>query len=181
MPEAEADLDKFIELKPTDGTAWVQRGDVHAAANRWPNAVNDYLKARDLDPLDVNAWCKLGYAQLASGDRAGYRSNCQRMLARFSETEDANAASSVAWLAALMPALSEAESEKSTLLRLARLARDHVPENAAALENLGDSLCPGRPVLRGGAMPEASRRHERRRGLGIDMLFPSFDLPSTGQ
>lgn len=140
LAEARSDLSKAVELQPRDAKTWKERGHVHAELGQWCEAASDFATARDLSATDARMWCMLGYAQLAGDDLAGYRRTCQEMLVRFSDTQDAPSANSVAWLAALTPVIWPTESERSTLIRLAKLARDRHPGDLNHLDTLGAVL-----------------------------------------
>ncbi|MFF8985065.1 SAV_2336 N-terminal domain-related protein, partial [Streptomyces globisporus] len=60
IPEELADLDHAIELDPTDGNAFAQRGEFYRLEDRREEALADFDRAIELDPTDGNAFAQRG-------------------------------------------------------------------------------------------------------------------------
>jgi hypothetical protein len=59
---------------------------MYAKVAHWFEVVTCFSKACDLFPAKPDTWCKLGYAQLARGDSAGFRETVRIVRLQFSDT-----------------------------------------------------------------------------------------------
>jgi formylglycine-generating enzyme required for sulfatase activity len=96
-----------IAAQPTNAARYQSRGDLYASRERWREAGADFARALDLEP--GNHWfgfC-LGPLLLHSGDEAGYRAHCRRMLDRFADTADPNTAERIGKSCMLLPVAAD--------------------------------------------------------------------------
>jgi TolB-like protein/Flp pilus assembly protein TadD len=70
---ARSDIEKAIRLKPGDGHAIARLGLVDAALGRLDDAIQDFKKSVELDPLSPARWTELAGFLNAKGDYAGAR------------------------------------------------------------------------------------------------------------
>ena len=64
------DLDQAIALKPDDTVAYHNRGIIHAADNRYAEAISDYTRAIEINPGYTGAYLKRAVAYYAVKDYA---------------------------------------------------------------------------------------------------------------
>ena len=60
--KAVEDLDKFLELDPTDATAWTARGVALERLERYAESLSSHDKALELEPTNATAWYNRGVA-----------------------------------------------------------------------------------------------------------------------
>jgi tetratricopeptide (TPR) repeat protein len=101
-------------------------GSSYGALGRWDEALAACGRAIALGSEDHDAWNHAAILWARSGDRAGYRAHCRRMLAQFGSTTDPIIAERTAKACLLVP-LGGTEQESACELadRAASLARDH--------------------------------------------------------
>ncbi len=113
------------------------RGEWHAEAGQWDDALADFGAAARARPGD--AWLRYpeGLCLLGKGDRAGHLRACARMLDDFGKTADGSTADAVAFLAVLLP-VPEGSAER--VAELAALAVRSKPKSGDYRETLGAAL-----------------------------------------
>jgi tetratricopeptide (TPR) repeat protein len=114
-----------------------RRANARASLNQWPQAIDDFQHAARLQPDDDSIAYRLGLALLGNGDRTAYRNQCRRMLNRFGQTNKANTADHVAFLAVLQPVPGD---DVESILQLALRAIATAPDDAHDCETLGAAL-----------------------------------------
>lgn len=58
------DINKAVELEPSNVSYWVEKGGVHIRVNQLPEAITALEKAISLDPENAGAYRMLGYCQI---------------------------------------------------------------------------------------------------------------------
>src|SRR5262249_46298356 len=101
--KAVADHIKASELNPKDPWVWCKQGSAFAELVQWEKSAAAFGHATALKPDLPLAWYCLAMSQLGRGDRAGYRKACSRMLERFDQSANADAAFWTAWTCVLAP------------------------------------------------------------------------------
>jgi serine/threonine protein kinase/tetratricopeptide (TPR) repeat protein len=98
----------------------------YQALGRWDEALAAYCRALALTPDDHTAWNHAATLWARTGDRAGYRDHCRRMLDRFGSTTDPMLAERTAKACLLLP-LNGPEQEAACDLadRAVAMARGH--------------------------------------------------------
>jgi tetratricopeptide (TPR) repeat protein len=147
--EAMADYERALALRPDDVPSRRGRARVNAELRHWDAAVADLEQALRLNPEDPTLWYGLGMAYLGRQDVAAYREHCRRMLERFGQTKDPEAADWTGWLAVVLP---DAVPDHQALVRLAEGAYESQSDNGSYLETLGAAL------FRAGRYAEAIER-----------------------
>ena len=79
--QAIRDLDKSIELRPTDAKAFTVRGGAYTALRDYERAVGDYGKAIELDPKYYPAYGSRGVAFQEMGDYQRAIADFEKMIA----------------------------------------------------------------------------------------------------
>jgi tetratricopeptide (TPR) repeat protein len=139
-------LSGFLSARPSDPSARLLRADLNARLGAWPDAAADYDQAIDVG-LPASLWDAAALAQLAAGNRAGYRKVCAAALAQAARPQSelppyladlpaGVAANNAAWTCALGPDAGDMEAA----LRQARRAVGERPREAAMLNTLGAVL-----------------------------------------
>jgi tetratricopeptide (TPR) repeat protein len=128
---------------------WAKRGESLAKRQLWTEAAAAIGEAVRLRPGDLADRHHLILTLLAAGDYTGLRRSRTDMLDRFRMTTDPKIANDVAWSSVM--AMSK-EPDLGEMVRLAELAVNGAPEDAAALNTLGAAL------YRAGRFAEAVRR-----------------------
>jgi serine/threonine protein kinase/tetratricopeptide (TPR) repeat protein len=80
-----------------------ERGNAHAAAERWNEAVADLSRAVELDPNDEQASLRLAVALLKNAKEAEYRRHCHTCLERIVESQSFFSADKAAKASLLLP------------------------------------------------------------------------------
>jgi tetratricopeptide (TPR) repeat protein len=98
----------------------------YQALGRWDEALAACGRALALGADDIDTWNQAAILWARTGDRAGYRAHCRRMLDRFGRTTDPIIAERTAKACLLLP-LGGTEQEAACELadRAVALARDH--------------------------------------------------------
>jgi tetratricopeptide (TPR) repeat protein len=101
-------------------------GSSYGTVGRWDEALAACGRAIALGSADHDAWNLAAILWARTGDHAGYRAHCRRMLARFGSTTDPIIAERTAKACLLLP-LGGTEQEAACDLadRAVALARDH--------------------------------------------------------
>ncbi|HEV3255855.1 MAG TPA: tetratricopeptide repeat protein, partial [Gemmataceae bacterium] len=146
---AAQDWAQVTALRPTDGTAYRERGSARAELGQWHKAVVDYAKVVELQPDDPVDWERFALLLVQVGDAAGYRKACAGMLERFGQTKDPLTANNAAWPCALAPG---SVADPTRPLALAEQAVRSNPGASAHLNTLGATL------YRAGRFEESVRR-----------------------
>jgi WD40 repeat protein/serine/threonine protein kinase/Flp pilus assembly protein TadD len=97
------DIRHVAARRPDDVSLRVQCGEAEASAGAWKEAVVEFTAATEKKPDEVRHWYYLALAQLAAGDREGYRSTCVFMKQRFSNSPDGNTIALLILACALTP------------------------------------------------------------------------------
>jgi WD40 repeat protein/tetratricopeptide (TPR) repeat protein/cell division protein FtsB len=147
--KAIADFTQAIALGGRGAGVFTERGQAYAEQAAWKKAVADLAQAAALRPDDSGVWYRLGLARLGNDDLAGYRDVCALMIKRFGETQHAETAANVAFLAVLAPATVQ---DHAPVVQLAQVAVTADTANPAYLETLGAAL------YRTGRYPESVQR-----------------------
>ena len=100
--QADRTYSQAFELAPTNEMAR-GRGQAYAELGQWDKAAADFEKAAELSADDALAQYGLALVRLHLEDRDGYRNVCSRMLERFGQSPDVNAAYWTAWTCVLAP------------------------------------------------------------------------------
>ncbi len=154
-----------IAERPEDAGLRARRGRARAEQGRWAEAIADFARAGELGPGDAVVRAAHARALLASGDEAGYRRLCGRLLDRFAATTDASAAAAVASVAGLLPGAGSAR-----VVALAERAVRGAPKDAARRRALGLAL------VRAGKPREALRQLEEASRIEGPAGNPANDL-----
>lgn len=147
--KALADYTKAAELKPTDPAFRISQGAACAQLGQWASAGKAFEHATTLKPDYPLAWYNLALLELQRGDRAGYRKACARMLERFGQTANLDAAYWTAWTCVLAP---DAVADWTKPLKLAEHAHAADAKNYDKINQLGAVL------YRAGRFKEAAQR-----------------------
>jgi tetratricopeptide (TPR) repeat protein len=100
--------------------------DSNRALGRWDEALAAYSRATALGSVDHDAWNHAAILWARTGDRAGYRAQCRRMLDRFGRTTDPIIAERTAKACLLLPLGGTEQAAACELAdRAVALARDH--------------------------------------------------------
>jgi TonB family protein len=92
-PEAESLLEPFLKSRPRDADLYATRGDVRAKHGRFAAAIDDFVKARELDPQNAERYYIAGVAGYkavvkdSSLTSAGKRELIKRSLAELRRAE----------------------------------------------------------------------------------------------
>jgi tetratricopeptide (TPR) repeat protein len=142
---------------------WAHKGESLAKRRLWTEAAAALGEAVRLRPENLADRHHLILTLLAAGDHTDLCRSRTDMLDRFRMTTDHKIAIDVAWSSVM--AMSE-EPDLSEMVRLAELAVNGAPEDAAALNTLGAAL------YRAGRFAEAVRRLDggirKNRGQNIE-------------
>jgi serine/threonine protein kinase/Tfp pilus assembly protein PilF len=85
--KAHADLSEALRLRPDHSSAWLARGDIYARLGLWDQADADFRQAWRLqEPSSINALYLHALLRLYTGDEAGYRDICERIVKKFDST-----------------------------------------------------------------------------------------------
>jgi len=164
---AAQDWAQVTALRPTDGTAYRERGSARAELGQWHKAVVDYAKVVELQPDDPVDWERYALLLVQVGDTAGYRRACAGILERFGRTKDPNTANGAAWPCALAPG---AVADHARPLALAEQAVRSSP-SYLSLNTLGATLYrAGRFEVSAKRFNEAIKAHGHE-GTPVDWLF----------
>jgi tetratricopeptide (TPR) repeat protein len=89
-PQALADLNKAVALRPDNSEVWAERGKVYTDLGLWEEAAPDFAKRFELLPPDddPSIWYKHALLRLVTGDKKGYDTVCKRMLDHFRQTNE---------------------------------------------------------------------------------------------
>jgi len=120
---------RIAELRPDDLSLWAHRGHYYALRGQWERALPDYAKASE-KPLGQFEYAGV---LLLTGDEEGYRRVCDRMVERFSQTAQPEAAFQSAHICVLSPR-SGIDAEQ--MIRWAEL-RDRARRDGFSLFVLG--------------------------------------------
>jgi WD40 repeat protein/serine/threonine protein kinase len=130
---AEADLDRALERAQDDFLAIHSVG-YHAGRHAsWDRAAAAYAQARTARPDVPHSWFDSADADLARGDRDGYRRLCREMLRRFAHVTDPQEAVRIAWRCLLLPDTLNEERDREAAGQLVGRAvtpPDGNPDNA---------------------------------------------------
>jgi tetratricopeptide (TPR) repeat protein len=85
--EADAAFAAAVARRPRDPDLRMRRGVIYAEGGRWSHAAADFEMATTLGAVGT-VWVWNAYAQLAAGDRPGYRRACARLVRRFGRSSD---------------------------------------------------------------------------------------------
>jgi tetratricopeptide (TPR) repeat protein len=131
-------LHRLIEAGPSIEALSLRRGLAHAELGHWQEAAGD-LEIRRLRPQDgFYLWYRAALIRLASGDRAGYRAACARMLQHFGNAErSGEPADFTAWTCAVGP---DALDDPRPALTLAERLHHDRPQDAMIAMPLGAML-----------------------------------------
>jgi serine/threonine-protein kinase len=127
-----------LALRPRDVAIHRILGQVLCKHNKWDEGITVYRRAIELNPDEAWSHYWLATAQLAAGDRDGYRGTCAAMLDRFSRTEKADVARLVAWTSVLA---GESVADLEQPVRLAEAALRQNPAADGSSAALGAALC----------------------------------------
>jgi WD40 repeat protein/tetratricopeptide (TPR) repeat protein/tRNA A-37 threonylcarbamoyl transferase component Bud32 len=123
--QAIAEFTEVLRIDPKNQQASVARGNAHAELKQWDQAFADFSRYIELGTeLNSVIWPRTALAKLAPADRAGYRQFCAKLLTRFGETTNANAANNLAWCCALAP---DALADLTPAVKLAQQAARREP------------------------------------------------------
>jgi tetratricopeptide (TPR) repeat protein len=169
---AETAFDEVVGARPNAQWAWNERGRFHLARKQWGKAAADFAQEARIGPDRVSQQYLSILTLLASGDGAGFRRACSRLLDRIGTTTNwPGDGNEVAWCLVLGP---DAVADRDAPVRLAVSAvnsNDDERHRANYLNTLGAAL------YRAGRFEEAIRRLEegiRKRGgegLPQDWVF----------
>jgi tetratricopeptide (TPR) repeat protein/tRNA A-37 threonylcarbamoyl transferase component Bud32 len=89
-PQALADLNKAVLLRPDNSEVWAERGKLYCDLGLWEEAAPDFAKRFELLPPDddPSIWYKHALLRLVTGDKTGYHAVCERMLDHFRQTDE---------------------------------------------------------------------------------------------
>ena len=81
---AEAEYTRAARLRPDHSQVFFRRGGLYSSLGLWDLAADDYARAFAIrEPDTTSQWYSNALLHLVSGDEAGYRRVCGRMLERF--------------------------------------------------------------------------------------------------
>ena len=141
---AAAHLDELLKADPKNFGLRLRRARAAAEQDDWPRAAADYALVLGQQPDDLALQMLAALAQLAAGDRTGYRRTCAA-LERHGKAAGGATAERLAWLLVLAANPSEA----AAALELAERARAARPD------------VEGRNALRGAALFRAAAGRKR--------------------
>src|SRR5262249_3483805 len=139
LRRAIADLDKAVELVPTDarGHAYRARGHLCSIMNQYGKARADFGKAIASGETSwTTHYCHALHCP-AAGDPPRYRKDCAEMLKQCGQSENPYELRFTAWTCALAP---DAVDAYGPVLELTRRAVKHCPDDRQALQGLGTTL-----------------------------------------
>ena len=170
---------RLVEHRPQDARLWVTRGRSHARRRQWGQAVADYAHVMESRPPDDGATFEYACLLLLSGDDAGYRRFCRRLVERYEQSIDAFPASNAIRVCGLAPG---AVSDPARLVPWAEVWVERQPHTGWARDRLGIAL------YRAGRRDEAVRRfreaeeiHPSWPGLCVDDMFLALAHGRLGQ
>jgi tetratricopeptide (TPR) repeat protein len=131
-------LDLLVAAEPAKSQHRSRRATAHAALSRWDPARQDFARAIGLGSSAIGDAYGLALAQLETGDTAGYRATCARVLDRFGRSADPNDALTAARICTLLP---DAVPDSNRPLQLAEQAADSDPTDNVARTVLGAAFC----------------------------------------
>ena len=94
---------RLVERRPHDARLWVARGRSLALRKQWGPALSDYARVMDSRPPDDSAMMEYASLRLLTGDPAGYRRLCTRLVERYGDTSDPDVASALSRVCTLAP------------------------------------------------------------------------------
>jgi WD40 repeat protein/serine/threonine protein kinase/tetratricopeptide (TPR) repeat protein len=142
-PEAFADADRAIALRPEHDELWRLQGlwrlraIASAELGRWEQAAADFTRTIDEDARDHIPQVRLARLRLARGDIEGYRRACARLLHDFGQGDNPHPSDQVTWTCVLTPGAVE---DPEAVVRCARVAVEANSEDSAKhalLQTLG--------------------------------------------
>ena len=86
--EAEAALQRALELSPTNAQTWFHLGVARSLRSEWNEAASAYRRAVAYAPADMVAWHRLGVALAESGEKEAASAAFERALVLSRETGD---------------------------------------------------------------------------------------------
>ncbi|MBL8795504.1 MAG: hypothetical protein JNM56_16485, partial [Planctomycetia bacterium] len=98
-----ADFNQALALNSQCGPAYRGRGELYVERKDFKQAAEDFARAVELEPGDVNAWSQQLHLLLHQGNLETYRQRCQAMLPRVQGVEDPLALNLASWLCCLVP------------------------------------------------------------------------------
>jgi WD40 repeat protein/serine/threonine protein kinase/Flp pilus assembly protein TadD len=142
-------FDRLIQDGPPRWGDHVARARALIPLRRWSEAAADFAAAVELGVTDGQVWFDQAIVLLTSGDLAGHRRACARLLERYGETDDPMLAGQLVWCCKLAPG---AVDDPDRLVQLAEKAVAENPRNSFYLSHLGGAL------YRAGRFEEAVQR-----------------------
>jgi serine/threonine protein kinase/Flp pilus assembly protein TadD len=143
-PRAHRDDDEVLRfytvaraLRPRNVAIHQVLGRALCKQDKWSEGITVYRRAVELNPDEAWHHYRLAAAQLAAGDREGYRGTYAAMLDRFGRTDKAEVARLVAWTSLLAPG---PVADRAPPVKMAEMAlRSSPPADGASL-TLGAAL-----------------------------------------
>ena len=89
---------------PDTLAAMKARGALYARLGQWDKAAADFVRVREINPEDHEAWHRLAAFLVASGQVDVYREHCRKSAERFGQTSDPNTAERIAKDCLILPA-----------------------------------------------------------------------------
>ncbi len=96
-------LTPAVARQPQSAHLLAARANVRARQGRWPEATADAAQAIEFAPADHTLYHIITPLLVAGGDRESYRAYCQRILARFGDTQDSAIADRMAKDCLILP------------------------------------------------------------------------------
>lgn len=168
IADAIDDLTRSLELatKPAEQSLCrLRRGECHATAGNWSAATSDFQQAWTIDPSIFSCNC-LGAAQLAVGDREGYRKTCAAGWDRLRGSELPGVLNDIAWMNAVD---AESAIDPQAVLQTCRAAIEKAGVRTSSnLNTLGAAL------YRLKKYEEAAQTHEESIALAKSQNHPGY-------
>jgi tetratricopeptide (TPR) repeat protein len=127
----------LIGAESTDASLYHRCGHALAELGQWDRAIKNCSRALELRPNNPFFASARALSLLASGDSAGYRQACEKLVRQFAESTDPAAAEAVA---AATTVLSDAVPDFSSVLPLAKKAVSAQKDNSQYQGTLGAVL-----------------------------------------
>src|SRR5262249_53191228 len=103
MVESPEVFARLVQQRPRDARLWVTRGRSYARHRQWDKAVADYARVMERRSPDDGATFEFACLLLLSGDTAGYREYCRRLVEKYEGSTRSFPATSAIGVCALAP------------------------------------------------------------------------------
>jgi Flp pilus assembly protein TadD len=101
--EAIAHFTKALTLEPNESELLLGRGRLYIRLGRWKQAAADYSRLVELEPSDELTWLHAAPLLVLADDLKSYREHCEKMLARFGQSNEAHVAEKTSKACMLLP------------------------------------------------------------------------------